>query len=161
MLNLAATIRWQPILNLAILLASLGSALPAQANGLGGGGLSPWQSLCEQYLPASACATDLPTFNWGNPQNINRVGQTQGNQLSEVLPLLPAETSESTASCFMRNVDGSLLDLSQLCNATSSHPVLAHISVSRTVKTAPQKDSSEVLSLGEVRLGEISLDALK
>ncbi len=129
--------RWK-IAQLAIIFTCLGYGLPAQANDRSSS--ANWQDLCQQYFSASTCATSLLPETWSNhPNTGSQTGAS--NSLTAQLPSLPADTPESSLHCFMRNIDGSLLDLTQLCNATSSHPLLAHISVSKTVSktvTAPE-----------------------
>jgi hypothetical protein len=111
------------IAKLTVVLASLGcgltASLPAQAGDL------DWQTLCQQYFSTSTCGSNVAADAWVN---------SQATSLAEKLPTLPAGTSEIGLNCFMRNIDGSLLDLSQLCNATADHPVLAQISVKNSVK---------------------------
>ncbi len=133
MVNSSHSFHWQPIVKLAVLLASLGYAFPAQANS---GSVSNWQALCQQYLPASACAAESPVeSSWLATPNTSLVAQNTA--LADKVPTLPAGTPESSVNCFMRNVDGSLLDLTRLCNATSSHPLFAQISVTRSVVELP------------------------
>lgn len=73
----------------------------------------------------ATCGSNVAADAWVNSQTTS---------LAAKLPTLPAGTSELGLTCFMRHIDGSLLDLSQLCNATADHPVLAQMSVKNSVK---------------------------
>lgn len=154
MMNPSPSFPWQQIVKFAVVLASLSHALPAEANT--SGSLASWQTLCEQYLPAYACEPASPVGNWlGSPQ--------APSSLADKLPTLPAGTRETGLSCFMRNGDGSLFDLTKLCNATSQHPHLAQISVTRKV-AAPAESLLEKVAapeeslLGDLQLGEFQLN---
>lgn len=147
MMNSSRSFPWQPIVKLAVVIASLGYAFPAQANSFGGS-VPNWQALCQQYLPASACDAESPVAAWATTPNTSLVAQN--TDLADKVPTLPAGTPESSVNCFMRNVDGSLLDLTRLCNATSSHPLFAQISVTKSVELPSDDGALKVRSSGRL-----------